>query len=443
MLSKPIRPLSEEVLQNIENVFIDNQSAFENVEPTTPLRITINPIDFFNKKHNLDKYKVQELRAIIRDCKSQVDFKLKGEYTTATMKRIKPHYDFGISGSKTVMIERINHYFAKYAKSVIIQKMIRGNFVRLSIKLRGPAYRKPELCVNQSDFFTLEPLNEINHSHFFSFKTKDGFIYGFDINSLLTMIKNKGRNIINPYNREKMNGIIPNIYALAYLIDIIYPNWSSNEHIKMVPPSATPVRAIRHRPPIVRAINHNPNQNHNQNQNQNQNQNLNPDQNQNLNENENIVAVENNYNTEQMRLKLQELKNKTFNERVLALFLEIDQMGHYTQPIWFMSLERRDYVRYFRVLFDIWRFRAQLSYDTKRKICPLGDPFLNILRNSYSEISLEHIQEGCITIMEHMVHTGIDNDFRMLGSFHVLSALTVVSIPARTNMMWLYESVIY
>ena len=40
-----------------------------------------------------------------------------------------------------------------------------------------------------------------------------------------------------------------------------------------------------------------------------------------------------------------------------------------------------------------------------------------------------------------MVYMGIDADHRNLGAFHILTALTIVSIPARTAMPWLYESI--
>jgi len=46
----------------------------------------------------------------------------------------------------------------------------------------------------------------------------------------------------------------------------------------------------------------------------------------------------------------------------------------------------------------------------------------------------------CLNVLEEMVYTGVNDEYRMLGAFHCLSILTVVSIPARNSMMWLYES---
>lgn len=42
-----------------------------------------------------------------------------------------------------------------------------------------------------------------------------------------------------------------------------------------------------------------------------------------------------------------------------------------------------------------------------------------------------------------MVYSGINVDMRRLGTFHALTALTIVSRDARIAMPWLYESIIY
>ena len=56
-------------------------------------------------------------------------------------------------------------------------------------------------------------------------------------------------------------------------------------------------------------------------------------------------------------------------------------------------------------------------------------------------MTIELLKEGCLKIIENMVYMGIDADHRNLGAFHILTALTIVSIPARTAMPWLYESI--
>ena len=48
-----------------------------------------------------------------------------------------------------------------------------------------------------------------------------------------------------------------------------------------------------------------------------------------------------------------------------------------------------------------------------------------------------------VQIIENLVKSAIDIDNKTLGSFYVLTALTLVSQPAREAMPWLYEAGVY
>jgi hypothetical protein len=48
-----------------------------------------------------------------------------------------------------------------------------------------------------------------------------------------------------------------------------------------------------------------------------------------------------------------------------------------------------------------------------------------------------------VQIIENLVKSAIDVDNKTLGSFYVLTALTLVSQPAREAMPWLYEAGVY
>jgi hypothetical protein len=143
--------------------------------------------------------------------------------------------------------------------------------------------------------------------------------------------------------------------------------------------------------------------------------------------------------------KINEIREKPVPVRIQELFMEIDQLGNYTNAEWFSTLTLRDYIRLYRNLYDIWNYRAQLSYEMKRKICLLNDPFLGIFnqRIYYNDISFSQIQEACLKVFENMVYTGIDIEHRKIGTMHSLSALTIVSLDARNAMPWLYESLVF
>ena len=59
-----------------------------------------------------------------------------------------------------------------------------------------------------------------------------------------------------------------------------------------------------------------------------------------------------------------------------------------------------------------------------------------------NDYSLEDLQNLCLSVIEDMVYTGVDVEYKTLGALHVLSVLTIVSYSAREAMPWLYESLI-
>ena len=78
---------------------------------------------------------------------------------------------------------------------------------------------------------------------------------------------------------------------------------------------------------------------------------------------------------------MSQIRARTLHQRIENVFMEMDQLGNYTQSTWFSQLDRTGYLRFFRSLYDIWNYRAQLSFQTRRNICPLGDPFSKVIRD--------------------------------------------------------------
>ena len=319
---------------------------------------------YFDENINIHKYKIPELKKILRFHKLRV------------------------TGKKSILIERILEHFVKCKNVVKIQSLIRKHAVTLTMKLRGPGLYDRKICVNDKDFFTLEPINEIDIYDFFSFKDEKDFIYGFDLNSLIIMMKKPG-SLYNPYNRDKIPFyVIKNLTTLSKLSKHLQPNHKmggQNEHCNN----------------LVR----------------------------------NTIVQ-----------KMISIREKPDNDRINHLFYEIDSLGNYSSSSWFKNLNTDMYINLLRNLWDIWSYRANIPTLVKRRICPYFNPFhdgledLNIRERNNME-NIEIIRKACLTVMENIILTGITDEYRQLGAMHVLSALTLVSIPARANLPWLYESV--
>ena len=339
------------------------------------------------------------------------------------LKHIAKQNKLHISGTKTVLIQRIGDYYNRCIIIIKIQKVIRGHFVRLSFKLRGAGFKDRTKCVNTTDFLTMEPLDEIPHSQFFSYTDDKDFIYGFDLNSLISLYKNKGK-ILNPYNRERIKTqTIVNMIRLYTIVRFTYTSIEPEPEPEQVQsgPSLQAVQAVQAVQAMQAA------------------QAAAPPMPQNQYAQSSAIVISD-YVNRMTDEQLDEIRVQPVNTRIIAVFMDIDQLGHYTNAEWFQNLDKQQYYNFFREIYNIWRFRAQLSNITKYRICR-HDPtrvFTNLI---YDEITIDALREGCLQIIENMVYPGVDNDHRNLGAFHILTALTVVSIPARTTMPWLYESI--
>ena len=374
-------------------------------KPINTDAININIIDKLNiydsKKFDIKTYKLPELKNIAR------------------------YYKIRITGTKPELIERITTFIKKNKSATRIQSVFRSHLVRLSIRLRGNCLKNRTLCVNDSDFYTLDPIAEIEHNDFYSYTDKRGFIYGFSVSSLISLFKRKG-NITNPYNREKMDFKTMNEIFLVYKLNrILYPDMfietvaSPAENIQV----PIPVQNI---PSIV------------------------PNMNTNVQESVQeqiaipiitpiIPTIPQSGLAERMNM----IQSRTTDERIQELFMEIDQLGNYTQSSWFSNLSDRGLIYFYRYLYDIWAHRGQLSSQTKRNICPLLDPFSNIFRVNLQTADINELRRHCLFVMEHMVYTGTDIEYQKIGALHVLSAMTLISLPARQSMYWLYEGLVY
>ena len=144
--------------------------------------------------------------------------------------------------------------------------------------------------------------------------------------------------------------------------------------------------------------------------------------------------------------EMNEMSNKKKIEmKVLDIFQYINSLGNYSEPKWFLSLTKIQLYKFFRELSDIWNYRANISDETKIKICPPnGILFTHIERTSiFNENNHMILQLKISHILEKMLYTCVDNDSKILGAYYILAALTLVSHDAATSMSWLYQSVYY
>ena len=138
----------------------------------------------------------------------------------------------------------------------------------------------------------------------------------------------------------------------------------------------------------------------------------------------------------------------TFENKIINIFSQIDELGNYSNSSWFMDLNLIQTKRFLYELFEIWSFRAQLTYERKVQICPpSGNPFLNVPTSAYMLTSnfhsLESLRKIGVDIMEKLIYRAHNDSDKSIGALYILSSLTLVSVDARNSLPWLYASVNY
>ena len=301
---------------------------------------------------------------------------ISNNYNVSQLKKIAKHYKQKISGNKPELLYRL-YNFLKYSMFAIkIQSIFRSHVIWKFNKLKGVGLYNKKLCVNDTDFLTMENLEDIPYEQFYSFKDKDNFVYGFDICSLYNMFvhckKNKGNRLIkNPYNRKDIN---PSVYN--NIKEIIKMSKCFNKKINVS-----------------------------------------------IKDDEDSISEE-----------------KKIEHECISLFQKMDEMGFITNTKWFFDCDQRKLMRLIRELRDIWEYRAQISNEIKRNIFPHGNPFSGYNRAILRTKPLTVVQKAVLNVIKKFINYSVNNEAKSLGTFYVLGSFTLVNTEAATTMPWLYES---
>ena len=127
--------------------------------------------------------------------------------------------------------------------------------------------------------------------------------------------------------------------------------------------------------------------------------------------------------------------------RVNAIFHTIDDLGNYSNIDWFNSLNRALLIKFLFELKDIWDYRAQLDEVVKTLICPPhGNPFIGVNFFSLRGKGFLEIKNIAIDIMERILNSDSSREYKCLGAYYILGAITLVNVCAANSMPWLHQS---
>lgn len=169
------------------------------------LLIVIVYMNFVYSSLIIEKNEIKELEKINYD----INLKDYNKFKTIKVKQIFlknlcKKYNLNITGNKTILKQRLFYYFKGSYFSNKIKKIWKMYIFNKLKKARGPAIFNRKMCINTTDFFSMDKLSDISENQFISYKDNDNNIYGFDLLSIYNLIDINKSKSQNPYNRNKI-----------------------------------------------------------------------------------------------------------------------------------------------------------------------------------------------------------------------------------------------
>jgi hypothetical protein len=332
---------------------------------------------FDNISNTKKKFKVKEdeFRIIRMD---EYELMKINQYKVSQLKELCNHYNIRKTGNKDELVNSIYNFLKYSLYAITIQRNIRGFFLRKYERFAGPGFKNRSICINDSDFATLDPLKEIPFNQFYSFRDNEENVYGCNITSLYELVCKKTKYDIqqnklplNPYNREPLdNTLIDNFSHYLRLARVNNIEHIIIEEVEIIDPA------------------------------------------------------------QQLRFK------------IVEIFQYINELGNYADSNWLSNLPRHMLVLFIREMYDIWHYRAQLTPTVMREIVPPhGNPFMGMNLHLAQNQSDDVLMKYAIKVIEYLTKSAYTTDKRSLGAYYVLAALTLVSEDARTSLPWLFQAV--
>jgi len=301
----------------------------------------------------------------------------KYNYTIQQLKLFAKQYKLKIGGTKKELITRVFVFLDLSYYITKIQKIFRGSLQRKYNDLHGPAFKNRKICTNNTDFITMDDLNDLRLNQFFSYKDVDGFIYGFDLASIFSLIYMKNNNkkpSQNPYNRNNIPvKVLIDIKILIKIGKIL----KKDIYLEI---QDEPLNISNEKVIELRALS--------------------------LFQNINSLG---NYSNSEWFLSLS-------RNNLVKFIRELSDIWNYRAQL---SLEVKN----------------KICPPNGLPFRNLNISYILI------ETDINNVKKVILEVLEKLVNSGIDSDSKSLGAYYVLAALTLVNDDASTSLPWLFQSV--
>lgn len=319
------------------------------------------------------------------------------QYKLPELRNIVKAWNLPCSGTKQVLAQRIIDNINIVRKTQIIQRVFRGHMVRLWLKLKYGS-KTDGMPVNDTDFYTMEPINEIEvYQYFHYISTGSNTNYVFSLDSIMNMIVNT-QKLENPYTRESMIDGKESLIHILRLTNIINPGYNYS----VLHPETLLCKPIQQQ----------------------------QQQQQQIGQVQQHVLIP----------ALPRDPTLDYAARIRSLFAKIDLLGFYTSYQWFNELTGRQMFVFMQKLLHIWN---HVPNDQRKRVCPITSAFsaTNLGNDSFTILTTRTDFEAMLLrIGETLSTDGLTRDDCYAGASYFLTGLVMVSDSAREALPWLYDN---
>lgn len=156
----------------------------------------------------------------VRRSKAQI----REEFRAAGVHWFWKHFRVGIWMNKPVLVKMVQTYRVLSRVVIPAQALMRRFIVRAPLLRKyGPAWNRRSLCVNDTDFMTLDPLASIPLEDFISYRDEQGLVHGFCLDSLHRWISQQRQSSTktNPYTRMALPDGLVQMVQTRHVIDLV------------------------------------------------------------------------------------------------------------------------------------------------------------------------------------------------------------------------------
>jgi len=135
-------------------------------------------------------------------------------------------------------------------------------------------------------------------------------------------------------------------------------------------------------------------------------------------------------------------KEQEFNAYVLKIFQKIDLLNVTaggTHTTWFTDLNLLQLKMLYKILEDIWNYRAELTSSKKKDIVPNKSMFLVSVNDLYKMMNKTKIQLVLLDEIDKLISSAESDADKITGAYFVLTALVEISPQCMEALPWLIQ----